>query len=280
MKQKGRAVRDERATMNPSGFLKRNFDQLILKFKYFIKYLFFFRVNPKRMTILPGKSANSLVSVVICTHGDLPFFRLCLANSLACAGYENAEFIVWNNNAGAETSEFLASITDPRVRVIESANNLGLSAYHLAFKEAKGEYYVCLDHDVIKFSDNWLRNLVADYARLPKVKFMACDTVSDEYTGGARWPLYSYQKVDKDGMSLLFGTVGGWCSITDREIYEAVGGFPYIPDQLYFYHDKYFIRKLLLRRYKTAIDRNVRVYHACGVSQSEHFFSYVDSLRL
>lgn len=266
--------------------IKNAVDTLLLPFKYIVKFLFYYRVSPKTFTVLPHTPFTGKVSVAIVTHGVLPFFRRCLENAIAYAGIDDVEFLVFDNNAGKETKAYLASITDHRIRVITSDVNIGLNGYHALFKHARGDLLVCMDHDVIAFPPDWLRTLCEDYVRVPDVRFLAADVVVDEHTDGARWPLWTYQRVEKDGMRMLFGAVGGWCAVTDRETYDAVGGFPFFPKEVYYLHDKYYIRKLLLKGYKIGIDQNVRVYHARGLASAiadegvrEGFLLHVDEWR-
>lgn len=260
---------------------------LLVAVKFVIKYFFYYRVNRKQLSVLAYKKPSAKVSVLIATHGVMPLSTRCIANAVRTAGYRNAEFIIYNNNAGPEMERFLSKMKrkDKRIRVITSRKNTGLNAYHLGFKEARGEFFVAMDHDVVAFCENWLLMLLEDYIRVPRVKFLAADVIGDDYTDGAKYPAWTYQHVRKDGVALSFGAVGGWLAMTDRAVYEAVGGFPYFPGQIYFLHDKYYIRKLLLKGYRIAIDERVKVYHARGLSArignetfADRFFTYADKL--
>ncbi|MEK6796652.1 MAG: glycosyltransferase family 2 protein [Spirochaetota bacterium] len=269
--------------------MKPIFDQLIVALKFVVKYFFYYRVSPKRFEVRASSVSRDMVSVVIPTHGVLPLARRCIENAIRHAGHERVEFIIYNNNAGDDAVKFLSRFRkDRKVRVMHSPVNTGLNAYHHAFKEAHGKYFVALDHDVIRFPEGWLSALLHDYRRIPAVKWLAADVIGDRYTDGAKYPMWTYQRVKKDGLSLLFGAVGGWCAMTDRALYEETGGFSHFPDQVYFLHDKYYIRKLMLKGYKIAIDERIPVYHARGLSERimndanfrAEFFRYVDSLDI
>lgn len=265
----------------------RNFlDTVILLVKFAIKYIFYFRVNPQKLRVSNESILKDKVSVVLPTYGDYPLFEKCIISMLENAGYDNVEFIIWDNNSSPNTKRFINRITDKRVRVVKSVINTGLNAYHLGFKQASGKYFVCVDHDVIKFPKDWLVRLISTYERLEDVKFLATDVVSDEYTDGAKYPNWMYQSVEKDGVSLQFGSVGGWCAVTDRDTYFKLGGFPYFPTRTYFFHDKYYIRNILLNGGKVAIDKSVCVYHARDLlnrledSQVANFVKYLETLSL
>lgn len=268
--------------------MRHAFDQIIVAVKFAIKFFLYYRVNKRCFVVLPKAAGTPLVSVVIPTHGILPLASRCIENAISSAGYARIEFIIYNNNAGADTERFLKRFrSNKKVRVIKSPVNIGLNAYHAAFAEAKGEYFIAVDHDVIRFPKGWAQALLDDYRRIPGVKWLAADVIGDAYTDGAKYPAWTYQRVVKDGIALEFGAVGGWCAMTDRAIYESVGGFPRFPEKTYFLHDKYYIRKLMLKGYKIAIDTRVPVYHARGLSPRmndarfcDAFFHYIDSLDI
>jgi len=260
----------------------------LLWIKFVIKFFFYYRVKKSKFVYLPNPILNQKkVSVVIASHGEIDFFKRSITRALNYCGVENFEFIVFDNNAKDLLDPVIHQINNPNLKVIHSDTNIGLNAYSIAFQQAEGDFFVCLDHDVVAFPKNWLRDLLLAYEKAPVIKFLATDVYQDQFTHGAKYPLWTYQKINKDHNSYLLGATGGWCTVTDRSIYEEVGGFPYFPDQSYFLHDKYYARKLLLKGYKIGITENVKVYHAKDVAKKidknqidpEKFFNSVDQLQ-
>lgn len=91
------------------------------------------------------------VSAVICTL-NRPSLVLRAVNSISAQTYRDIEIVVVIDGPDAATKESLATVDDPRLRVIEIATNVGISnARNIGIHEARGEWIAMLDDD-----DEWL----------------------------------------------------------------------------------------------------------------------------
>ncbi|HXA42100.1 MAG TPA: glycosyltransferase family 2 protein [Candidatus Solibacter sp.] len=102
------------------------------------------------------------VSIVVVTHDNLVFTRLCLESLLASTGAPTFEVVVVDNGSTDGTVDYLGRLAsaDARVEVISSKANLGFAAgTNLGFKAARGERLVALNNDTI-VAAGWLAGLV------------------------------------------------------------------------------------------------------------------------
>jgi len=106
---------------------------------------------------------GSLASIIVVTHNNLPFTRMCVESVLAAADWPTMELIVVDNGSTDGTLQYLSelAIHVPLVRVIPAGKNLGFAAANnLGFQESRGDLIVLLNNDTI-VPDGWLRRLAA-----------------------------------------------------------------------------------------------------------------------
>lgn len=101
------------------------------------------------------------ISVVVPAYNYGKYLREAIASIQAQEGEHDLEIIVVNNASTDDTEAVLASIHEPRMRVVRLPMNQGVSgAYNAGIDEARGEYVTFLDAD-----DRWrpgkLRHQVA-----------------------------------------------------------------------------------------------------------------------
>ena len=91
------------------------------------------------------------VSAVICTL-NRPILVLRAVNSIRAQTFRDLEIIVVIDGPNAATRESLATIDDPRLRVVQNPTNVGISnARNIGIRESCGEWIAMLDDD-----DEWL----------------------------------------------------------------------------------------------------------------------------
>ena len=91
------------------------------------------------------------VSAVICTL-NRPVLVLRAVKSICAQTYRDLEIVVVVDGPNAVTRESLATVDDPRLRVVENPTNVGISnARNIGVREARGEWIAMLDDD-----DEWL----------------------------------------------------------------------------------------------------------------------------
>lgn len=146
-----------------------------------------------------------LVSVLVLNHNGKHFLQDCF-ESLYASTYPHQELILVDN---ASTDDSLPYMRDhfPEVSILESGGNIGYSgAYNLAFKKAKGKYFVLLNNDT-KVDPDWLEPLVEEAEKderigmlQPKINSMI-DLGYFEYAGA------SGGHMDRYGFPFLRGRI-------------------------------------------------------------------------
>ena len=98
------------------------------------------------------KTAEPLVSVVLCTYNDEKFIAETI-KSVLNQTYTNFEFILWNDGSTDNTENVIKSFDDPRIRYFHHENT-GLSpALQMACSQAKGEFIARIDGDDLCLPD-------------------------------------------------------------------------------------------------------------------------------
>ena len=80
--------------------------------------------------------------------------------------------IIWNNASTDGTTEYLESLDQPRIRVVNHDENIGQSGYARAFRETSEPFMLELDDDMIDAPQDWDRAMLEAYQALPKVGFL------------------------------------------------------------------------------------------------------------
>lgn len=125
----------------------------------------------------PGAQSGALpsISVVICTWNRSDLLRQTLEQMTLLDVPADArwELIVVNNNCSDDTDAVLASFTGrlPLVRLFEATPGKSHAA-NLAVNEAKGDYIVWTDDDVL-VDPNWLRAYIAAFTQWPEASLFA-----------------------------------------------------------------------------------------------------------
>lgn len=213
------------------------------------------------------------VSIVLLTYNRLGFLQQSLAAALEQAD-QPIELIVWNNASTDGTAEWLQTVTDPRVQVHHHPENIGVNAYEQAFAQyARGEWLVQLDDDVLQLPPHFLTRMQEAFAAFPELGYVALDVVRDEKTNGNKPEEYAYTEETRGDVTLQFGPVGGWCTMTPRAVYEAVH-FPTLEGARYFYEDGMYHERIKTIGRRAAILKDVRCYHAVGVWWNAQYADY------
>ncbi len=106
---------------------------------------------PRQTRTRPGHPAPQW-SVIVVTHENLVFTRLCLESVLAAAGLMSFELIVIDNGSGDGTPEYLEQLAarDVRVRFELGSDNRGFpAAVNRGLRAARGEFIALLNNDTI-----------------------------------------------------------------------------------------------------------------------------------
>jgi GT2 family glycosyltransferase len=109
----------------------------------------------------PVRTARESASVVVVTHDNLVFTRLCLQSVLANTEGDGFELIVVDNGSSDGTAAYLARLAelDARVRVLINGTNMGFApACNQGLALASGDHLVLLNNDTM-VAPGWLGGL-------------------------------------------------------------------------------------------------------------------------
>ena len=114
--------------------------------------------------------------------------------------------------------------------VVHHPKNIGVNAYARLFPETAGDYLIEVDDDVIDAPEAWDGTLLEAFEKLPEIGYLAANLAQNPHdiTSGVMYGInaHLYRTEEVDGVRLkVGGPVGGWCSLTSRELHDRVGGW-------------------------------------------------------
>jgi O-antigen biosynthesis protein len=222
--------------------------------------------------VIPMETGASS-AVVMLTHNRVHLLQQCVENVLGRVSSDVVEIVIWDNASTDGTPSYLRNLPpNPRRRIIHSGTNLGHNAYSRAIALTTAPYIIELDDDVIEAPEGWDRALLEAYRALPDVGYLGANLMDDPLDAtarvmyGANRARYTYEEVN--GYRLKVGPVGGWCTITDRALYERVGGFGQDKRWVFWLEDAAYVRKLEALGLRAANLDSLLVHHAGGRNYS------------
>jgi GT2 family glycosyltransferase len=206
------------------------------------------------------------IAVVVLTHNRVDLLRKCVENVLLRTSPATREIIIWDNASPDGTAEYLATLDDPRIRVVRSEQNIGQNGYARAFRLASSPYFIEVDDDVVNAPAGWDAMLLDAFKRLPKIGFLAADLENDPHDRAAyfRYHVHQYTLVEENGVRLLRGPAGGGCAITSRELSDRVGGFRESKKHVFWLEDEAYIKDIEKLGYECAVLADLKVHHTGG----------------
>jgi len=208
------------------------------------------------------------IAVVVLTHNRLHLLQQCVGNVLLRTSDATREIVIWDNASGDGTAEYLQSLDDPRIRVVRSEKNIGQNAYARAFRLTTAPYFIELDDDVTNAPAEWDATMLDAFKRLPEVGFLAADLEDDPHDLASKYRHHirphEYTLVERNGVRLLDGPVGGGCAMTSRELNERVGGFREDKKQIFWLEDAAYVEDIERLGFRAAVLADLRVHHTGG----------------
>src|SRR5262249_13624836 len=122
-----------------------------------------------------ARGDGDAIALVVLTHNRVELLQKCVENVLMRTSPRTREIVIWNNASPDGTSEYLRSLDDPRIRVVNSEANIGQNAYARAFALTNAPYLLELDDDVVDAPEGWDAMLLDAFKRLPQIGFLAAD---------------------------------------------------------------------------------------------------------
>jgi GT2 family glycosyltransferase len=208
------------------------------------------------------------IAVVVLTHNRVDLLHKCVENVLLRTSDATREIVIWDNASPDATEPYLRSLTDPRIRVVISEENIGQNAYARAFDLTTAPYLIELDDDVVDAPVGWDQTMLDAFKRLPDIGFLAADLEDDPHDLASRYRHHvrphEYTLVEEHGVRLLHGPTGGGCAITSRELNKRVGGFRQDKKQVFWLEDQAYIADLEQIGFRAAVLADLRVHHTGG----------------
>jgi GT2 family glycosyltransferase len=208
------------------------------------------------------------IAIVVLTHNREHLVRKCVENVLQRVSDATREIVIWDNASSDGTAAFLASVDDPRIRVVRSEKNIGQNAYAEAFNRTTAPYLIEIDDDVTNAPAEWDRQLRDAFVKLPEVGFLAADLEDDPNDEATRVRHHErpheYRLVEENGVRLLRGPTGGGCAMTSRELNQRAGGFRQRSDEIFWLEDAAYIEDISKLGYSAAVLADLRVHHTGG----------------
>jgi len=208
-----------------------------------------------------------MIAIVVITHNRVALLRKCVENVLLRTAAAS-EIVVWDNASTDGTATYLETVTDPRVRVVHSPENVGMNGYARGFRLTSAPYLVEVDDDVVDAPQGWDLALLEAYERLPEIGFLAADLIDDPHDIAAniRYHVrpHEYHPSEINGVSLLEGPAGGGCAITSRALADQVGGFRERPGEIFWLEDQAYQVEIEKLGFRGAVLASLKVHHTGG----------------
>ena len=128
--------------------------------------------------------SDILISVIVPTHNRRPWLARAIASILAQT-YPTFELIVIDDASTDDTADYLATLTDPRIRRFTGAGGSASAARNIGLQAASGSIIVHLDDDNL-MDPNWLRGVAWGFTRWPETEFLYGARIVEDGAARAR----------------------------------------------------------------------------------------------
>ena len=214
------------------------------------------------------QSSSDGIAIVVLTHNRVSLLQKCVEHVLLRTSDATREIVIWDNASTDGTADYLESLSEPRIRVIRSATNVGQNGYARAFRETVSPYLIEVDDDVVDAPHGWDAMLRDAFGKLPDVGFLAADLEDDPNDEASHFRHHirphEYTLVEEHGVRLLRGPAGGGCAMTSRELNQRVGGFREQKGQVFWLEDAAYIEDIQKLGFTAAVLADLRVHHTGG----------------
>ena len=105
-------------------------------------------------------SKTPMISVIMAVYNTKEEYLIQSVHSILSQTFQNFEFIIVNDHSKDETTELLKLFNDPRIILIENAENQGLTkSLNTALKLCKGQFIARMDSDDISWPERFEKQL-------------------------------------------------------------------------------------------------------------------------
>jgi GT2 family glycosyltransferase len=216
-----------------------------------------------------------MISIVVLTHNRLHLLQKCVENVLARTSQATREIVIWDNASDDGTREYLDSLQDSRLKIVHHPENIAMNAKARAVRLTSCEYILELDDDIIDAPPGWDEKLLNAFVRLPEIGYLQASLVDDPNDSASQYLKYmreernAFTPREINGIHILEGGTGGGCTITSRELYDRVGGFPEHKKLAYWHLAQVYQVKIRKLGYRSAFLVDLELWHAGGPHYSK-----------
>jgi GT2 family glycosyltransferase len=216
-----------------------------------------------------------MISIVVLTYNRLHLLQQCVENVIARTSPATREIVIWDNASDDGTREYLDSLDDPRLKIVHHPENIAMNAKARAVRLTTCDYILELDDDIIDAPSGWDETLLNAFVRLPEIGYLQASLVDDPNDSASQYLKYmreernAFTPREIDGIRILEGSTGGGCTITSRELYERVGGFPEHKKLAYWHLAQVYQRAIGSVGYRSAFLVDLELWHAGGAHYAE-----------
>lgn len=211
------------------------------------------------------------VSVVVVSYGSWPMTHKCLESLLTKSAYPNLEIIVVDNGSDLTMRKGLASIQDPRLKIVLLPKNVGFASGNTeGCKASSGDYIILLNNDTI-VPLNWVHKLIKGFNKDDKLGMLGPVSnsvgndqmldycITDPFNGPDPMWIDEFYRLYRDRIRIT-DYLGFFCVAIRRSVYEEVGEL----DSNFgigMFEDDDYCERVREAGYKIAIAEDCFVYH-------------------
>lgn len=232
---------------------------------------------------------NPIIDIVTVVFNKPDFVKATIESLFKGTDLPYSFTIIHNASPHSGTREYVRQLEEGIIRlpdncvsfnVIHNPSNLGVSAaYNIGFKRGSAGFICKLDDDVI-LPDGWLSPMLIAFETIPNLG--ACSTYLTEGSSGikpnlgsrsdghADYPLFFNYHNSKHNITIEteeYHTVGGWCLVTRRNLFNKAGGFD--ERRLYGLADGLYSQCMRYIGYKVCYIKNVEARHLARTPDSD-----------
>ena len=224
------------------------------------------------------------VSVQVLNYNGKLFLKDCI-DSLLKQDYPNFELVFMDNASTDGSMEFIEKeykdkINKKKLKLIKFKKNYGFTgAYNRSYKDAKTDYVLLLNNDIIVPRKNFISSLMK-----------TAQKEGAEIVGGVDWPVN--KKIEKVEKSCTVNILGFDTPniINEKEVFYVGGGccliekkkinFLFLEKYFAYGEDVYFGWRAKIRGYKVILDKNaIYLHYGSGTNTPKSHFVRINAER-